>query len=162
MMRRSIPVIEGRGKREPITQERKDVLYYNFALFFSRLEVETRLQFKREYLDCWSPNTQNSVLKEKFQPLLNQLLKFYAERLNDAVRVDEEFMKKMSAIKLSELRNSYSEKDVQNLVSQVRKQLEDIREAKKKFWELHDTVRDLGFETWGDTSYKTYIYLKPE
>jgi hypothetical protein len=70
-------------------------------------------------------------------------------------------MKKMSAIKLSELRNSYSEVDVQNLVSQVRKQLEDVREAKKKFWLLHDTARDLGFETWGDVGYKTYIYLQP-
>jgi hypothetical protein len=154
---RAVPVIEGRGKREPMTQERKNELLSAIKEYFSdSVYAEFRL-----YLLNWLPEENFALTRECLQLSINKLLKFYAERLNDAIRVDEVFMKKMSAIKLNEIKDSYSEEDVQNLVSQIRKQLDDMREAKKKFWALHDTARDLGFETWGDVSYKVYMYLKP-
>lgn len=96
------------------------------------------------------------------QSYMNQVLKYFAEKLNESYRADEEFRKGMSSIKLSEVRDSYSEKDIQKLVDQAREREKEIEKRKKEFWTLHDTIRDLGFETWGDVSYKTYLYLKPE
>jgi hypothetical protein len=149
-------------KTLPITQERNDILLAAFKRVNYPIWSNDIINLEN-YLKNWSLEKQNNLtgdVKETLQTILNRLLKFYAKKLNESCSADQEFNKSMSSIKLDKIKDSYSVEEIQKLVNKARGIEKEVEERKKEFWEIHDIVRDLGFETWGDVSYKAYICLK--
>lgn len=98
--------------------------------------------------------------KKNFQNFFDQLLKIYAEKLKKAYDDEENFKKKHGEIKS----NSMSGEEIRDLVKKRRFILEEKKKAEGECWDLHDALRDIGFDVWAEKSdkigYRAYLYLK--
>lgn len=95
---------------------------------------------------------------QKYQGLFDQVLKLYAEKLNSAYEAQEKFRKEYN--KGEQLRDNFSRYEIRKILSSYREIDENILKAKEAFWTLHECLFQLGFDTFGQYSYKTYLTLK--
>lgn len=94
-----------------------------------------------------------------YQKLFDQVLKMYAEGLETANKREQSFFKKYQSA--DEEKNRYSSKEIEKIFEEKEEVMRIQREAERSFWILHDTLKSLGFRTWGDKSYKVYLALRP-
>lgn len=100
------------------------------------------------------------VKKENFQNFFDQLLKVYAEKLRLAHDRDEVFIEECKKIS----RDSLSSEEIRNEISIARTYKNRKEVAENDFWFLHDALKYIGFDVWGEKKdgfgYKAYLILK--
>lgn len=97
-----------------------------------------------------------------FQEIFDQILHEYAEQMENAYQKSDE-AKKMLNGKKSLLYNKLSSQEVDAFIRSKNNFVEEKACAEKRFWDLHNVIKTLGFETWGDQEgYKPYLLLKKE
>lgn len=104
---------------------------------------------------------KSRVLPElkKYQHFFDQVLKMYAEDLAQTYGIEQHFRKENE--KAFKQPNSLSRKEIEEFSHQERRSTEKKRWAERKFWELHDTLKELGLDTWGHKGHKVYLALSP-
>ena len=98
--------------------------------------------------------------RQKFQNFFDQLLKIYAEKLKTAYDNEEKFKKEHKELKP----NLMSGDEIRDFLKRKRFFSEEKKKAEGDNWDLHDALRDIGFDVWAEHSdgvgYKAYLYLK--
>lgn len=98
--------------------------------------------------------------KQKYQKFFDQFLKIYAEKLKTAYDNEENFKRDNAQLE----HDSMSGEEIRNFLKRKRFFSEEKKKAEEDCWDLHDALRDLGFDVFAEKSdgvgYKAYLYLK--
>ncbi|MEW6616945.1 MAG: hypothetical protein AB1333_00815 [Patescibacteria group bacterium] len=93
-----------------------------------------------------------------YQKLFDQVLKKRAEELDRTYELEKEFRKENK--EKEDKRNIFTREEISELLKELTEIERKEEVAERNFWTLHDTLKSLGFETWGNRSYKIYLALK--